>query len=178
MRGMCRPHYRAFRRSPAFTYAERTPKEKPPCIEPDCDKPAHGLGRCQAHYMKHKRATEPAYAQRNRDDAKRWFEANGSKEYSRDYSIKRIYGLDADAVEAMWESQGRACAICRRLTDITDLNIDHDHACCETRGKKMTKTCGQCVRGLLCRSCNLMLGHAQDNLDVLASAIAYLTGDR
>jgi hypothetical protein len=30
------------------------------------------------------------------------------------------------------------------------------------------------VRGLLCKNCNLLLGHAQDRLRILRNAIAYL----
>lgn len=32
------------------------------------------------------------------------------------------------------------------------------------------------IRGLLCRSCNQMLGLAKDNIKILASAQTYLSG--
>lgn len=41
------------------------------------------------------------------------------------------------------------------------LQVDHDHE----SGR---------VRGLLCRACNLILGHAGDSRSVLMSAIEYL----
>ena len=41
------------------------------------------------------------------------------------------------------------------------LDVDHCHA----SGK---------VRGVLCNSCNNILGHARDNIDVLKSAAEYL----
>jgi hypothetical protein len=46
---------------------------------------------------------------------------------------------------------------------------DHDHNCCP--GKY---SCGRCVRGLLCRSCNLALGYLKDSPDRLLSLVNYL----
>lgn len=80
------------------------------------------------------------------------------------------YGLTVGEVEAIAEKQRHCCAICGvHKDDIphsafkhNPLVIDHDHATGE-------------VRGLLCPSCNLILGHAKDDVNVLAKAIAYLT---
>lgn len=35
-------------------------------------------------------------------------------------------------------------------------HIDHDHSCCNGG-----TSCGKCIRGLLCRSCNMSLGHVE-----------------
>lgn len=43
------------------------------------------------------------------------------------------------------------------------------HDCCS--GKK---SCGQCVRGLLCNRCNPMLGYADDDPSLMWRAIEYL----
>jgi hypothetical protein len=64
-------------------------------------------------------------------------------------------------------AQGGACAICRVVTD--DIMIDHDHACCPGR-----YTCGACVRGILCRHCNLGLGFMKDDPSRLKAALRYL----
>ena len=59
-------------------------------------------------------------------------------------------------------SAGRRCAICR--TDVPrgrGWHQDHCHATEEPRG-------------ILCGSCNLMLGHAKDSIDTLQRAIEYL----
>lgn len=85
------------------------------------------------------------------------------------------YRLSLEAYKAMLAEQGNACAICRvdAPTDIrtSRFHVDHDHACCPTSNK----TCGKCVRGLLCHACNTALGNFQDNPERLLAAVAYLT---
>ena len=66
------------------------------------------------------------------------------------------------------------CKVSRRSPEeinsrIKRLVIDHDHACCPG-----TRSCGKCVRGLLCNWCNRLLGMAFDNPAILAGAIQYL----
>jgi hypothetical protein len=52
----------------------------------------------------------------------------------------------------------RFCYACNeRVPDDRRLDIDHDHACCPG-----TVSCGKCVRGTLCASCNLSLGWSRD----------------
>lgn len=83
------------------------------------------------------------------------------------------YRLRWDAYEKLLESQGGRCAICR--TDKSGArrwHVDHDHECCP----ESAKSCGKCVRGLLCHRCNLMLGNARDSTDTLRAAINYLGG--
>ena len=75
------------------------------------------------------------------------------------------YGLTVDDYEALAESQGGRCAICRESPDWKAnggrLVVDHDH----TTGA---------VRGLLCPSCNLGLGYFADSPKSLTNAINYL----
>lgn len=75
------------------------------------------------------------------------------------YHLKRAYGLSREAYEAMVESQGGRCAICEITPE--KLAVDHDH-----------KT-GR-IRGLLCRSCNLSIGHFRDSPKALMAAAIYL----
>lgn len=63
------------------------------------------------------------------------------------------------------------CEICGR-TDKT-LHVDHDHACCVTRGGS-GRTCGNCVRGFLCGPCNRGIGLFFDDADSLYRAAQYL----
>lgn len=81
----------------------------------------------------------------------------------------REYDLSAPEFERMMAEQDRSCAICR--TDITgtrqrkgkiyiDVRVDHDHR----TGR---------VRGLLCNTCNVTLGHLEKP-GFLEAAQAYL----
>jgi hypothetical protein len=59
-------------------------------------------------------------------------------------------------------SQEHKCVICKEKLQFGHLSaIDH----CHKTGK---------VRGILCRSCNLLLGHAKDSIETLKSAQEYL----
>lgn len=50
------------------------------------------------------------------------------------------------------------------------MHIDHDHSCCPGKG-----SCGKCVRGILCRNCNVGLGFLKDSIPRLEDAISYLS---
>lgn len=76
--------------------------------------------------------------------------------------------------DAMWKAQDGKCACCgepmlRGGKDPTSVCADHDATCCP--GKK---SCGKCVRGLIHRNCNLVLGYARDNADLLRKAASYV----
>jgi len=60
----------------------------------------------------------------------------------------------------MKEVQKGRCLICTKIPT-KQLVVDH----CHTTGK---------VRGLLCDKCNFLLGLANDQINVLQNAIAYL----
>ena len=109
-------------------------------------------------------------------DAKTAFERNPEPYRKRareayDYAERRErmlmdkYGMTAKDYKDLFDKQNGCCAICK--TDKSGHNVtDHllvDH--CHTTDK---------VRGLLCSSCNLMLGKAHDNINILSQAISYL----
>lgn len=81
------------------------------------------------------------------------------------------YGLTLEALQELIDKQNGKCAICTASFDSSSktFHVDHDHKCCLGQ-----KTCGKCVRGILCFNCNSGIGQLQDNIDVLQSAISYL----
>lgn len=83
------------------------------------------------------------------------------KEKRRAYLLKYNYGISVKEYDLMFEKQGGCCAICGKPSIERALSTDHDH---ET-GK---------VRGLLCRNCNLALGHFKDDVSLMKRAIEYL----
>lgn len=97
-----------------------------------------------------------------------------------DYMSLNRYGITRAQVEAMVTEQG-GCAICRRPdpggSDYRrGWHVDHDHACCS--GGRNDRTCGKCVRGILCGRCNKLIGTAGDDPNLLRLAIGYLAGRR
>lgn len=62
------------------------------------------------------------------------------------------FNLSPTKYDEMVEAQGGACAFCGEVPE-KRLCVDHDHACCSGE-----RSCGECVRDLLCTSCNLHLG--------------------
>lgn len=85
-------------------------------------------------------------------------------------SWRSTFGITPDQYEQVKDAQGGRCAICQVANGATKaLAIDHDHGHC---GKG--KGCPTCIRGLLCSSCNNILGFARDNPEVFRRAIDYL----
>jgi hypothetical protein len=100
-------------------------------------------------------------ATRSKSDAKR-------KVARKERILKTKYGLTYLDFCNMLENQNYVCAICYKVETALDragsprtLVVDH----CHTTGK---------IRGLLCNSCNVGLGHFDDNIEYMANAISYL----
>lgn len=68
------------------------------------------------------------------------------------------YGLTQQDFAMLLREQGNACAMCfEPFQDGQPIHVDHDHGCCKTKNR----SCGRCVRGLLCHACNVALGHIE-----------------
>ena len=73
--------------------------------------------------------------------------------------IKRTYGITRDQFFKILGRQGGGCAICSDHN--SRLCVDHCHA----TGK---------VRGILCLTCNFMIGHSREQIAFLEEGASYL----
>lgn len=75
--------------------------------------------------------------------------------------IKWLYGITRERFYELYEHQKHRCAICDVQLTVAQSHVDHCHR---------TKA----VRGLLCGSCNRMLGMVKESTESLRRAIYYL----
>ena len=96
---------------------------------------------------------------------------NESVQSKRRNALARLkrYGLTPERYAEMLEACAGCCESCGREFVKTP-HIDHDHSCCPER----KKSCGSCVRGLLCDNCNQGIGRFGDNPERLRKAAEYL----
>jgi len=93
------------------------------------------------------------------------------KKCRRNKRIMVKYGITAFEWDNMFMLQGSACAVCKtQIPGKKGWVTDHNHACCPG-----DNTCGMCVRGILCSSCNITLGHVKDSVEILKYMIRYLS---
>lgn len=98
---------------------------------------------------------------------KLWQQSSTGKLSARKAHLQQQYSITLNDYDNMLSEQNNCCAICNTPVKECDtgsgnhLAVDH----CHTTGK---------IRGLLCASCNIMLGKAKDNIKILKAAIDYL----
>lgn len=90
-----------------------------------------------------------------------------SPEYFKVYYLKYNYNLTLDQFNTMFAQQNYVCKLCKEKPN--KICVDHDHKCCGG-----AQSCGKCVRGLLCYSCNIGIGNLQDNPILIRAAADYV----
>ena len=97
-----------------------------------------------------------------------------NREKNRWRHIQSKYGLNKDAWWRIYKEQGGKCLMCGIGLVVTARRgeeraliacIDHDHKTDE-------------VRGMLCHRCNIVIGYAQDDVNLLQLGIIYLKETR
>lgn len=102
---------------------------------------------CTSKYHSNRYTSDPEVRKGNRDRMR----ARYNSESAREKALRSKYGITLEDFNTLLTRQDGRCAICQ--TDDPGgkgvFHVDHDHACCPGQ-----RTCGQCLRGLLCFSCN------------------------
>ena len=88
-------------------------------------------------------------------------------------TVFRRYSITEQRYDEILAAQGGVCAICKKDCRRGSLSVDHDHTCCPG-----VKSCGKCVRGLLCRTCNQALGNLRDDPTLMRAAADYVESER
>lgn len=98
-----------------------------------------------------------------------WRAAN--KQELKRRNFEKSYNITWSEREQMLADQGGVCAICKSPDPKgPDWHMDHGHSCCPEKAK----SCGECLRGLLCGRCNVGIGCFSDNTETMLSAIDYI----
>ncbi len=122
-----------------------------------------------------KKATQ-RYRENNNETVKEWkrdwYKKNAEK--IRAKAREKSYSISDEQFQELLLRQNKRCDICGIVFDFskreTSPHIDHNHLCCVENAK----SCGKCIRGLLCVNCNNGLGRFKDNPELLEKAAAYL----
>jgi hypothetical protein len=120
---------------------------------------------CKSAADKYWRESDPVNAQNNKQRATAWNIENTQKRkiIVKRNNYKKRYGLSIEQKQSMVDDHNGACAICKaQLKDAHDACVDHCHTT-------------NMVRGILCRKCNLGIGHFNDSIQALTAAIEYLS---
>jgi hypothetical protein len=102
-------------------------------------------------YARQRRAADP---ERNRENSRRWSQANP-------YYVK--YRMPKEDWQKLFDEQDGCCYLCGTglgdaLKRKRGVHVDHDHSCCSRE-----RTCGKCIRGLACHRCNQGIGAFYDD---------------
>lgn len=122
---------------------------------PDCQviKPLDDSPRNRSARSGYVRYCKPCHNVKSRENREKH---HGS---TREYHLRRRYGIGQQEFEQLLAAQGGVCGICGAERPE---HVDHDHVT-------------GYVRGVLCFNCNGGLGHFRDDRGRLDKAIAYLT---
>ncbi|MGW7086485.1 endonuclease domain-containing protein [Streptomyces sp. NPDC054871] len=181
-KGMCRTHYSQVHRGRTPSRVQRGPTAEGShrsCRFNGCERVVSAKGLCTGHYQQQASGRPLTPLRRRRDNAtyQAMIEsgiveclgcgaskprseystvnrAGAPRPYCKPCNSERVrlshYNVTKDFIDRLWKYQGECCAICGSGDAETRTpHIDHNHTCC-----KVGRSCGACVRGLVCSNCN------------------------
>lgn len=108
-----------------------------------------------------RQTTERRWGKRRRDDPA------ARARWKRKFKLAQL-GITEDEFDRMLERQNNACAMCLQPFGDAYPQVDHDHNCCPAAPDGHARSCGKCIRGLLCFRCNTALGYVEKYGDIAA----------
>lgn len=121
-----------------------------------------------SHCLECRRKARKAWGSDKRESLnaqkREWYAENREHalNWAKEYSLSWRYGISLEEYVEILDDQNGVCKICGSPpSENFALSVDHNHETGE-------------VRGLLCGSCNFMLGHAKDKPELLRKAAQYL----
>lgn len=99
---------------------------------------------------------------------KKWKENNVERKWQLDKKshLWTHYRITIEDYKDMLNKQNGLCLICDKARKLV---VDHDHSCCPEK-----LTCGNCIRGLICNQCNLVVAIIETNSNIIDSAKKYI----
>lgn len=177
-KGLCAKHYESSRRpiyeSPNF---DKSGNRKTCNASEGCDRKAVSKGFCYRHWERLNRhgsdvlppSMEPCPVPGCPNERKKITPlcktCNG---------YRHRYSLTVEEVVWWFQPANRVCGN-EGCGSSEKLHMDHDHSCCPAGSLKgRVSSCGECVRGWLCASCNVSLGLLQENPRRIQGLLDYL----
>lgn len=145
------------------------------CTLENCTRETRALGLCDTHYRRKKQGLDPAAAITRKSRKPReeclvigCVRISDFKNLcGTHYRNSLRHHIPVNEYVLLMDSP---CGCCGTFTaTLSDRHIDHDHTCCPG-----TYSCGKCVRGILCNTCNVGIGFFHDSVEKLQQAINYL----
>jgi hypothetical protein len=153
------------------------------------EKKAASNKKYRAKSKEKKRAHNKQYHAKNKDQIakrhKQWQDDNPEKTAAQNkkwaaknpayYKQRNTVGKFGITLEDALALQDNKCLICLKSEPTSKTGnllawaMDHDHACCPSGSG-----CPGCFRGVLCSSCNRVLGYAYDDPGILRRGADYL----
>ncbi|SRR6266481_5757114 len=124
------------------------------------EKKHYAFGLCTTCYNRGK--TSPEESKRYRQNLKNRLGPVKYSLYLRERNLQNNYKLTMVQFEKLKASQNYACPCGRFFGEKWIPQVDHNHACCAG-----VRSCGECVRGILCSRCNTVLGLLEEDYKLL-----------
>lgn len=188
-RGLCSVHYR--RNLRGLTRGDGSDSRRKwfeadgsrkVCEIAECSDPVKIKGLCSVHYDRERKrhfglSAKPATFCPVEGCGRK--KTPGSLICGRCRQARWRYGLTDETYLEMMKPVNRHCGNVG-CTSQGRLHMDHDHSCCPPGKFEQPSriSCGDCVRGWLCSSCNTSLGLMQESPERIRGLLSYLEGVR